>query len=541
MGVAATCQAEPALLCAAFPAGPVRIMGRPGPCEPLRREREHCAALEGENLALRERIRQLEEEKRELEAKVAGLNQLHFGQKTEKKPPPAAPGPSPGDGQKRRRGHQPGAKGHGRRSHDHLPREVEDVDLPEDAKVCSCCGKPFVPLPETDDAEILEVEVKAHRRMIRRKRYVRSCSCPDVPAVVTPPAAPALIPRNGIGVSIWVTVLLDKFLFLRPTHRLLKDLASHGLFLAQGTVTDGLARLLPLFEPIYEALHVRCLETDHWHADETRWPVFVKVEGKEGHRWYLWVFRSREAVCFVLDPSRAARVVKEFFGAVAAGIISADRYSAYKSMIELGRFLVAFCWAHVRRDVLRLGERFREHAKWSEDWIARIRQLYELNEKWLEARGNRDAFRTVDEELRLFLLELETAIEVELAAHPKKEKAKVLESMVRHWEGLTLFYAFPEIPLDNSAAERAIRGPAVARKNYYGSGSVWSGRLAAVMFSLFQTLELWGICPRKWLTRYLAACAAQRGKVPEDSARFLPWNLSEEARAALAPGAPDTG
>ena len=50
------------------------------------------------------------------------------------------------------------------------------------------------------------------------------------------------------------------------------------------------------------------------------------------------------------------------------------------------------------------------------------------------------------------------------------------------------------------SAEVSDRGPVVGRKNYYGSGSVWSGRLAAMMFSLFQTLSLWGLKPRLWLT-----------------------------------------
>ena len=45
--------------------------------------------------------------------------------------------------------------------------------------------------------------------------------------------------------------------------------------------------------------------------------------------------------------------------------------------------------------------------------------------------------------------------------------------------------------MDNNAAERALRGPVVGRKNYYGSGSRWSARLAAVAFTILQTLELW--------------------------------------------------
>jgi hypothetical protein len=39
----------------------------------------------------------------------------------------------------------------------------------------------------------------------------------------------------------------------------------------------------------------------------------------------------------------------------------------------------------------------------------------------------------------------------------------------------------PEVPMDNNTAERCQRGPVVARKNFYGSGALWSGRLAAML------------------------------------------------------------
>ena len=111
---------------------------------------------------------------------------------------------------------------------------------------------------------------------------------------------------------------------------------------------------------------------------------------------------------------------------------------------------------------------------------------------------------------------------------------KVLESLEEHWTGLIRFVDDPRIPLDNNASERAGRGPAVARKNFYGSGSLWSGRLAAAMFSLLATLARWKLNPRLWLTWYLESCAAVGGKAPHDIQPFLPWNLSDEHRAALA-------
>jgi transposase len=73
----------------------------------------------------------------------------------------------------------------------------------------------------------------------------------------------------------------------------------------------------------------------------------------------------------------------------------------------------------------------------------------------------------------------------------------------------------------------------VARKNFSGSGSLWSGQQAAAMFSILATLSLWKLNPRKWLTWYFAPCAVAGGKVPEDIQPFLPWNLDAAKRSEL--------
>ena len=112
--------------------------------------------------------------------------------------------------------------------------------------------------------------------------------------------------------------------------------------------------------------------------------------------------------------------------------------------------------------------------------------------------------------------------------HPARQGA--LSSLQEHWEGLTVFVEHPEVPLDNNRAERVQRGPVVLRKNSYGSGTAWAGELAAMLFSVFQTLCLWDINPRLWLTAYLQACAAAGGKTPAELDRFLPWKMSETQR-----------
>jgi len=136
--------------------------------------------------------------------------------------------------------------------------------------------------------------------------------------------------------------------------------------------------------------------------------------------------------------------------------------------------------------------------------------------------------------LREALDALKEPFESELTeAYLHPERAKRLNSIREHWEGLMVFVDHPWIPMDNSEAERRMRTAALGRKNYYGSGSVASGHFTACLFSIFQTLKLSDVNPRKWLTEYLQACADNRGQVPDDLTCFLPWMMSREQLARL--------
>ena len=131
--------------------------------------------------------------------------------------------------------------------------------------------------------------------------------------------------------------------------------------------------------------------------------------------------------------------------------------------------------------------------------------------------------------------------ETELAQPEIREPIKkTLESLGKHWEGLTRFVEDPRIPMDNNKSERMVRGPATGRKNYYGSGSDWSGRLAEHLFSIFATLAHWKINPRNWLVCYLQQCADSGARAPDDIEPFLPWNLTDQQISQLNNATPPT-
>jgi len=499
-----------------------------------------------------ERNTKIHGELAEANAEIRQLNAERFGKQSEKQSasdrandladpllPPDA---------KKKRGQQPGHPAPKRRDYSHLPARETLLDLPDDAKVCDCCGKPLADLGLSDAIEQIEIETIVYRQVTRRKRYRQTCDCSDQSRTVTAPLPQKLLPKSIYGTSLWIHLLLEKFHLQRPMHRTIEQLRLLGLSLAPGTIVDGLKRIEPLLTPIYDAIWLHHIESKYFHADETRWKVFAENSGKTGHLWWLWLFAGEDSVVYVLDPSRSHNVPQSYFGDDVQGVLMVDRYVAYKVMrqVKEGNLVLAFCWAHVRRDFVRVGKGYPELTAWALIWLGRIRELYRLNRDRMRYSVGTDAFTTADITLRQHIAAMAEERDSELAVDKLRDPCrKVLVSLKKHYSGLTLFVDDPRIPLDNNYGERLIRNPVVGRKNYYGSGAEWSGRLAVMLFSLFATLALWKINPRRWLTWYFNACVASDGKVPNDFASFLPWNMTEACLAELQDSAasessPDT-
>jgi len=477
--------------------------------------------LRGENRQLKDRLYGTKSEKHDGSERSFVLDDLEAA---EKKP-------------KRRRGQQPQTPGPRRRDYSHLPVVEEPVALSPEQCVCPQCGKPFAAMSDSEDSEVVEIEVRPYRRRIRRRRYRSTCKCAGVPRTLVAPLPPRLIPKAAYGISLWVHLLLEKFAAHHALGNVLDQLGRYDLALPPGTVTEGFRRLTPLLEPIYQAFLQRNALSVYNQADETRWLVFVNWDGKTGHRWWLWAYLGEDSVVFRIAPSRGHEVPEGHYPLDAKGFLVVDRYSAYKAMVQvkLGNLLLVFCWAHVRRDFLAVGKGWPELTPWAIAWLRRIRELYHLNRQRLQRDPVTREFQLATTTLREAATAMHTQAVAELADEKLRSPCrKTLESLLEHWPGLTRFVTDPKLPMDNNASERAIRGPAMGRKNYYGSGSLWSVCLTAAMFSMLATLRRWDLNPRRWLTWYLESCAAAGGKPPADIETFLPWNLSDQRRHGLA-------
>lgn len=431
----------------------------------------------------------------------------------------------------KKRGQRRGVKGPGRTKRN-LPQEPIPLDL--DNPCCQLCSKPFKPLPQTDDSVIAEIEILLYELRYQRRRYVRQCSCQG-PPIVTAPPPPRLYPRTTIGNSLWVHFCVQKFLHGMPTNRTLKDLALRELGIAAGTVAGGMNMINDLLEPLYLAICLFCQGEKYWNADETSWRVFLDKHGiSNSKKWWQWVVAGRQAVAYILDKSRSKNVPQKFF-AGSSGTVMTDRLGSYKSLPAQIR--KALCWVHVRRDFAKLLP-LSKFSRWAEQWLLLIAKLFVLNEQrfrlWTAEKTFGAEWQTACENLHKHVLQMETEWQAQLLQPLHKEQRRVLLSLQRHWPGLTIFLDDPCVPLHNNKAERLLRLCVLNRKSSYGSGSEWSGQLAAKLYTIFQTWLINGLNPQAMLLDYFNRCSANPGKPPPSVDDFLPWKMDQDRKHEFA-------
>ena len=182
---------------------------------------------------------------------------------------------------------------------------------------------------------------------------------------------------------------------------------------------------------------------------------------------------------------------------------------------------------------------------WADAWTGRIATLYAAHRQLAAASPGTDGYARAGAAFGAALDDIDAHRRIQGARpdllHPAA--AKVLATLDREWDGLAAHREFPGLPLDNNAAERAIRTPVVGRKNYNGSGAPWAADLAGHAWTILGTARIAGHNPRAYLSAYLDACAANSGKPAGQAlAALLPWNITlpgEPARQPDPAGAKD--
>ena len=499
--------------------------------------RKKISRLKDKVASQAEEIKELRVERDKLRSARATHARARFGNKSEKQKKTIGGG---------KRGQRHGKPGHGRTRRPALELQAESHDPPPQDRSCRCCGLPYVK-NGSHVSETVEIEVKAHTRIIHRNRWRRGCECPSSPKEVTAAPVPRLFANTAFGTSVWSLYLYERFACCRPLRQVAAWMTDQGLAISAGTLAGATPRLAPLMAPLSQAIHDHLLAKEMLHGDETGWRVSALDAIRGTSRSWLWSAASQDAVWFRVDARRNARAAARMFAELGPGtILVCDAYSAYKKLVREmeGAIVLAWCWAHLRRKFIQAAAGNAGLDTWRDRWLVRIGKIYHLNEVRLRhwdreagVDGQSQKFEIAHRQLRNAVDRLNALAQKELAGPASKDRrAKALASLIRHRQGLSVFLGRPEVPMDNNLIERLQRRAVIGRKLSFGSDSLEGAAFSATMYSITGTLRMNGVDIRKWLDDWLAACAAHGGAAPDDLSPWLPWSMGAERRRALAAG-----
>jgi len=412
---------------------------------------------------------------------------------------------------------------------DHLPRE--EVVHPA-ACACPACGGALRKIGE-DVTETLDY-MPGRFKVVRHIREKFSCRACDT--VVEAPAPEHAIARGRAGAGLLAHIVVSKYDDHLPLYRQAEIFARDGVSLETSTLSGWVGATAAALKPLTDALATDLFGSDTLHADDTPVPVLAPGAGKT-KTGRLWTYVRDErpfagarppAATFFYSPDRKGERPREHLKDFA-GVLHADGYAGFNGLFQSGRVTEAACWAHVRRKF------FDVHAAngspIAKEALDRIGTLYALEEvlNGVAADERRRRRQTEAVPIADALKAWAEATLPKLSG--KSELAAAFRYMRSRWSGLIRCFDDGRLALDNNAAERALRGVAIGRKNWLFAGSDRGGARAASMYSLIETAKLNGLDPQAYLADVLARLPAHPAKRIAD---LLPWNWTSPAVARHA-------
>jgi len=418
-----------------------------------------------------------------------------------------------------------------------LPREDIIFDLEDDEKVCGC-GAELACIGEdvSERVKIKPAEVKVIREH-RRKYACSSCEGTEDErgGVVTAEGTKHLLPGSLADESLLAWSITEKFEFSLPFYRQTKRLEYMGIPIPRSTLCHHAIKTAEACRPLYELLgeHVRLGPVVN--ADETRLQVLKEPGRKAQDESWMWVFAGgppgKEAVLFRYDESRAHAVPYDFLKEYR-GWLQTDDYAAYGTALRkiaessgdrrAPKHLL--CWAHTRRMFVKAWDAAQSPA--AKEAIGVIREIFALEDLRKEYSLKGFSKQRASRAGEIFGRFKPWLDKLALETPPGERLGKAVAYTLDNWDKLIRYVEDPVLEPSNNRAENAIRPFVVGRKNWLFAGTPAGAEASAVHYSLIESAKLSKLNPYEYLM-YVFARLPNTG-TKDDRLELMPWNLTAD-------------
>ena len=306
----------------------------------------------------------------------------------------------------------------------------------------------------------------------------------------------ALLHGSLVSPSLGAAIINGKYVNAVPLYRLEQEFQRYGLQITRQNMANWCIRLAEEYlSVLYDHLHKVLYSYHVIQADET--PVLVNHDGrKAGSKSWMWVYRSghlyqdRQIVLYEYQQTRNASHPREFLKGYD-GICVTDGYQVYHTLEkELEELTIAGCWVHCRRrfdEALKLVP--KSYQKESNAFLLRkqIQAIYREEGKLNDLSS--------DERLKQRQVVIKPLVDafftyLKTINVSKKDKfGDAIGYALNQEKYLRVFLTDGDVPIDNNASERAIRGFCIGKKNWQMIDTINGAKSSAIIYSIVETAK----------------------------------------------------
>ena len=343
-----------------------------------------------------------------------------------------------------------------------------------------------------------------------------------------------LLHGSTVSPTLAAAIMNGKYVNAIPLYRLEQEFRRYGLAITRQNMANWMIRLGEEYlSVLYDYLHRKLYDYHVIQADET--PVLVNRDGRPaGSKSYMWVYRSgymypdKQIVLYEYQRTRNASHPREFLKNFS-GICVTDGYQVYHTLEkEKEDLTIAGCWVHGRRKFEEaLATIPAEGKKESVAWLVmkQIQAIYREEGKLKELSS--------EERLAQRQVVIQPLVDA-LFAYLKQKKEQIvvkgkLEAaftyLLNQEKYLRVFLNDGDVPMDNNASERAIRGFCIGKKNWEVIDTINGAKTSAVIYSIAETAKANNLKPYEYFEHLLTVIPEHM----EDTDRsfleeLLPWS-----------------
>ena len=319
-----------------------------------------------------------------------------------------------------------------------------------------------------------------------------------------------LLHGSLVSPSLGAAIINGKYVNAVPLYRLEQEFQRYGLQITRQNMANWCIRLAEEYlSVLYDHLHKVLYSYHVIQADET--PVLVNHDGrKAGSKSWMWVYRSghlyqkRQIVLYEYQQTRNASHPREFLKGYD-GICVTDGYQVYHTLEkELEELTIAGCWVHCRRrfdEALKLVPKSYQKESNAFLLMKQIQAIYREEGKLKDLSS--------DERLKQRQAVIKPLVDAFFAYLKtinvsKKDKfGDAVGYALNQEKYLRVFLTDGDVPIDNNASERAIRGFCIGKKNWQMIDTIHGAKSSAIIYSIVETAKANNLKPFDYVQHLL--------------------------------------